>query len=54
MKTKGKEEEKKRRKEKKRSEEKKVISGIELGTFDTPNQSFTTRPRGTQVAKFYY
>ena len=36
-----------KRKRKKKSEEKKVIPGIERGTFDTPGQSFTTRPRGT-------
>ena len=56
MKTKGKEEEKKE--EKKRSEEKKVMSGIELRTSDTPNQSFTTRPPTWNThdggAKFYY
>ena len=45
MKTKRKEKEK-RRKEKKRSEDKKVSSGIELGTINVPDQSFTTRPRG--------
>ena len=52
MKTKRKEKEKKRRKETIRSEEKKDMPGIELATFDTPSQGFTTRPRGTH--KFYY
>ena len=46
MKTKWKEKEKKE--EKKGSEEKKVYRlEFELGTFDAPGQSFTTRPRGT-------
>ena len=37
----------KEKEEKKRSEEKKVITGIECGTFNTLDQSFTTRLRGT-------
>ena len=44
MKTKRKEKEKKKE-EKKRRE--KDMFGVELGTCDTPGQSFTTRPRGT-------
>ena len=36
-----------RKKKKGRREEKKLPFGIELGTFDTPGQSFTTGPRGT-------
>ena len=44
-------------KEKKRSEEKIVLPGIELGTFDAPDQHFTTGPCGTHREyewKFYY
>ena len=37
---------KKRRKEKKRREKGYRLE-FELGTFDAPGQSFTTRPRGT-------
>ena len=35
--------------EKKRCEKKIVLPRIDLGLFDTPNQSFTTRPRGTHM-----
>ena len=42
-----------RRKEKKRSEEKKVMPGIEPGTFDVPDRTFTTRPRGNFIIKTF-
>ena len=47
MKTKRKEKE--QIEEKKRCEKKIVLPGIDLGSFDKPNHSFTTRPRGTHT-----
>ena len=47
MKTKWKEKEK--NEEKKRSEEKKVPPRFDLGPYDVPGDSFTTRPRGTHA-----
>ena len=40
---------KKRRKEKKRSEEKKVFPRCEPRPFGAPDESFTSRPRGTHT-----
>ena len=49
MKTKRKEKEKKIKEEKKRSKEKKIPPRYDLGTFGAPDESFTTRPRGTHT-----